>query len=61
MRPTDQLIAESREIVQRLRKQFPDPVDFEHTIKEVIVSVLRKDGATEKAIKTTIKAVFGGD
>ena len=47
--------------MQRLRKQFPDPADFEHTIKEVIVSVLRKDGATEKAIKTTIKAVFGGN
>ena len=57
----DFLIQESRHIVQELRRAFKDPEDFDLHVKKIVRDMLVEYDYNEKAIKVTMKAIFGDE
>lgn len=55
----DGIIIDSRSRMERVRKLFPNPADFEHYVKRAVRSALEEKGFDEKTIKFTMKATFG--
>lgn len=56
----DFIIAESRGLVANLRRNFPDPQDFDHQVKRIIRDMLKEYKYSPRTIEVTMRAIFGG-
>ena len=57
----DALVKDSRVRIKRLRKQFPDPEDFQRKVCLVLRVCLEEQGCSPKAVAFTMAAIFGKD
>lgn len=55
----DEIIADSRERIDRLRKQFPDPEDFDHHIVKAVERSLEGYDYHPQQIALVMGAIFG--
>jgi hypothetical protein len=55
----DYIVRDSRSRLDRIRKLFPDPQDFEHYAKRAVRETLEAKGFNRKTINETMYAVFG--
>lgn len=57
----DALTRDSRERVERLRKLYGNPEDFEHVIRGNLQAMLTDAGYGRATIKLTMQAIFGDE
>jgi hypothetical protein len=55
----DGIVIDSRSRLERVRKLFPNPADFDHYAKRAVRMALEEKGFTEKTIQFTLRATFG--
>ena len=53
------LVADSIVRVERIRKQYNNPEDFDHVVRRMLRELLTDMGYDKSTVKFTMRAIFG--
>lgn len=54
----DHIVRDQRMLVARLRKQYPNPADFDQYVRAPFEETLKRQGIGSKAVSAILRATF---